>query len=100
MDQDNLKDRLSHERLSNAKKTNRKAKAYRELSVDQLEEVTGGFWETEGYSANYWIECPNCQRSRKSDFVTHIARSDYQIDEFECKCGFVFYVDSQGYYYW
>ena len=100
MDRDNLKDRLIQERLSNAKKTDRKAKAYRELSADQLEKVTGGFWETEGYSKGHWIECPNCQMSRKSDFVTYIASDDKQLDEFECKCGFVFYVDSDGFYWY
>ena len=85
--------------LENAKKTDRKAKAFQKLGDDQLEEVSGGYWEDAGWAEGYWIQCPKCGRSAKSSFYTEIIDNKEQVDGYECKCGYVFGVDSQGNYW-
>ena len=89
--------------LKDAKKIGKKVtKGKRMLTDDELEEVAGGFWETEGWAAGYWVQCPKCGADLKSSFKTYIADMTYQVDGFECQtpgCGCVFGVDSSGDYW-
>ena len=100
MDKNNLKDRLIQDRLINAKKTGRIAKASQMLSDDHLEKVTGGYMSTEGWSSNYNIVCPNCAAEKYNDFVTWIESDDDKMDGFQCqRCGCIFGVDAKGRYW-
>ena len=84
--------------LSELKKSTEVLKKISELSSDQLENVSGGYWESTGYASGYWIQCPNCGRSGTGDFNTW-ADTDQDCDWFICKCGCSFAVDAYGYYY-
>ena len=77
------------------KKAGRKQAA---LSDAELDKVTGGYWEICGYAAGFWIECPVCGRSGKYDFATW-KDDEQRVDQFRCRCGFLFAVDSEGNYY-
>ena len=67
----------------------------RALTDEQLDNISGGYWEDSGYAAGYWIQCPACGRSKASDFNTW-ADSEVSCDFFTCKCGYVFAVDEFG----
>lgn len=84
--------------LSELKKSTETFKKKTELSSDQLENVSGGYWENDGYAEGYWIQCPNCGRSGVDDFNTWMDHGQ-DCDWFVCRCGFSFAVDAAGYYY-
>ncbi len=84
---------------SDVTKQNIKMKAKSEVSDDDLANVSGGYWETAGYAAGFWIECPRCGRSSSSSFSTW--QDDAQsCDQFRCKCGAAFAVDEFGNVYY
>ncbi len=83
--------------LSSLKKSGTALKK-RALTDDQLDGVTGGYWEQLGYAAGYWIECPICHRSAVTDFNTW-ADPEVCADFFTCACGYVFAVDQNGFLY-
>ncbi|MCR4655607.1 MAG: hypothetical protein K5770_05190 [Lachnospiraceae bacterium] len=88
--------------LKGAKKTGQKAKAIKKVTDDQLEEVTGGYWEKTGWAAGFWIECPKCHNYLRSNFFTYVADGKDRLDGYECQnpaCGYVFGVDANGDYW-
>ena len=76
-----------------------KAPQSRKLSDDDLEGVAGGFWETDGWAANQWIQCPVCGRDAASAFNSWIESDRREMDGYRCQCGYVFGVDSNGQYW-
>ncbi len=84
-----------------AKKLGKKVKIMRKLDDDQLEVVSGGYWERKGgYANGYWIECPNCGNTIEGRIATAILSHDLEMDGFIClKCGYQFGVDADGDYY-
>ena len=70
-----------------------------ELNDEALDKATGGYWESAGYAAGYWIECPNCGRSDFSDFATWEDHPQ-RCDQFRCVCGAAFAVDEYGNVYY
>ena len=83
-----LKDTKNHKALKKRKR----------LTDEELENVTGGYWEYSGYSAGCWIECPFCGRTDESSFNTW-ADTQQGVDQFRCKCGGAFAVDTTGIVY-
>ena len=84
--------------LSELKKSDAPIKKRGKLSDDELGNVSGGFWETQGYATNYWVVCPNCGRNSECDFTSYI---DYgqACDFYTCVCGKTFAVDGEGFVY-
>lgn len=85
-------------KLTDVAKIKTAEKRITKLSDEDLDKVGGGYWENAGYAAGYWIECPNCGRSKVTDFATW--QDDPQrVDQFRCVCGYAFAVDEFGSYY-
>ncbi|MCR5789924.1 MAG: hypothetical protein K6G83_08545 [Lachnospiraceae bacterium] len=89
------KTNLSLKDLKNKKTLKERGK----LTDAELDKVTGGYWEYQGYAAGYWIECPFCGRFQESDFATW-ADTAQQVDQFRCKCNGAFAVDAAGNMYY
>ncbi len=88
--------------LKDAKKIGQKAKALKKVTDEQLEAVTGGYWEDAGWADGYWIECPRCGNYLRSNFYTYVADDNAMLDGYQClnpDCGFVFGVDAHGDYW-
>ena len=100
MDKNNLKDGMIQNRLINAKKTDRIAKASQMLSDDQLEKVTGGYVSAYGWSSGWEIVCPQCGAEEYRNFDSWIESDEDSLDGFQClRCQYVFGVDNKGHYW-
>ena len=86
-------------KLSDFKNKKKAEKKQKKLSDEELEQVSGGYWETLGYAAGYWIECPLCGRTGRNSFDTW-ADDAQAVDQFRCVCGAAFAVDTDGMYYY
>jgi len=61
-----------------------------QLTDDELENINGGFKETNKdlYSYKYNIVCPKCNSSKAKDFYSAVKVDDVQKTvEYHCKCG-------------
>lgn len=65
------------------------------ISDDEMDKVVGGFKEWGGYAAGYEIKCPACGRSKSTDF-SYQECPDTNLNAYQCVCGKVFGVDSNG----
>ena len=67
------------------------------LTNEELEKVSGGFNETQGYAKGIVITCPKCGASAQSYFemssVDALGQSFYRCS----KCGQSFLMDAGGY---
>ena len=69
---------------------NRLEKKTVELTDDDLENINGGFKETNKklYSFGFNIKCPKCGKSGANDFYSGVKVDDTQKSvEYHCKCG-------------
>ncbi|MCR5774702.1 MAG: hypothetical protein K6G42_06415 [Lachnospiraceae bacterium] len=67
------------------------------LDDDMLTQVSGGYWETAGYSSGYYVKCPICGEERESMFNTWVENDTTKLDGFKClNCGELFGVDVHG----
>lgn len=82
--------------ISNEFNHKKMLKKRNQIPDEELTGVTGGYWETQGYAAGYWIECPNCGREDISAFTTWMDL-DQHVDRFRCRCGCTFAVDESGF---
>ena len=75
------------------------AEAPVKLSNDQIQKVSGGFVETEGYAVGHTIVCPYCGNQYEPNF-TWWMECDGTQNGYTCSvCGASFWVDDTGYYY-
>ncbi len=82
-----------HGCLKNAKKSDQTA---RKLTDEELNDVSGGYYEDSGYTAGFYISCPLCGRTKKKDIESWVENDFYGIDGFRCKCGAIWGMDSEG----
>ena len=93
---DELKKELD-EKLKTAEK---REKSKKKLSDEELSNVSGGYWETSGYTSGDWIECPNCGEHRRSMIDTWIQSDDLERDGFYCyNCGTTWAEDHYAIYW-
>ncbi len=73
------------------------AGAAKKISEEDLDNVSGGYYETSGYASGYYIVCPNCGESRKNMINTWVESDVDELDGFQCiNCGNIFGVNSSG----
>ena len=73
------------------------AKRTAEVPDEMLEDVTGGYTETVGWSAGWEVKCPYCGNETYGTFECWIESEDDCLDGFKCKlCKTVFGIDKWG----
>ena len=85
-------------KLSDLKKSDITLKKRGKLSDDELDKVSGGYTEYQGYAKGYEVVCPVCGRNGVDDFdswMDHETCSDF----FVCKCGYTFAISQNGILY-
>ncbi len=86
-----------NEKLKTAEKRD---KVKKQLSEEELSNVSGGYWEDSGYTNGDWIECPNCGEHRRSMIDTWIQSDELQRDGFRCNyCGCTWAEDHYAIYW-
>lgn len=69
------------------------------LRDDEIEKVSGGFVEHEGYAVGHTIACPYCGNQYEPNFCWWMEAGTNQ-NGYTCQvCGADFWVDEYGYYY-
>ena len=65
------------------------------MNDNELETVSGGYTETNGYAKGFAIICPKCGASVQADFETSAVDSLGQ-QFYRCRCGQAFLADAGG----
>ncbi len=71
-----------------------------EVTDEEIEQVSGGFGETNSNLPTYGFEvkCPKCQATGASNFAAGAWKDSKQNTvEYHCNCGCEFVVNSKGY---
>ena len=81
--------------LKDLKKMDVTLKKKGRLSDDELDKVSGGYTEYQGYANGWEIKCPVCGRSGVNDFQSWMD-DETRADFFLCRCGYTFAVNQNG----